>query len=84
MADLIKVPHHGSRTSSTQGFIDAVSPKYAVISVGRSSRFGHPHPDVVERWKVNGVQVMTTGERGTISISTDGKDMVVERFQQED
>lgn len=80
LADLIKVAHHGSRTSSTQSFIDAVGAKYAVISVGRSSPFGHPHPEVVERWKGSGANVMTTGERGTISVSTDGKDLVIDRF----
>ncbi len=81
-ADLVKVPHHGSRTSSTQEFINSVGAKYAVISVGRSSPFGHPHMDVVERWRTNGVEVMTTGERGTISVSTDGKDLVISTFQQ--
>ncbi len=80
LADLIKVAHHGSRTSSTQNFIDAVGAKYAVISVGRSSPFGHPHSEVVERWKGSGANVMTTGERGTISVSTDGKDLVIDRF----
>lgn len=79
-ADLIKVPHHGSRTSSTQEFIDAVGAGYAVISVGRSSVFGHPHREVVERWKAGGAAVMTTGERGTISVSTDGRDLVVTTF----
>jgi competence protein ComEC len=76
VADLIKVPHHGSRTSSTQAFINAVKAEYAIISVGRSSPFGHPHPEVVERWKAAGAIVMTTGEKGTISISTDGKDLI--------
>lgn len=75
-ADLIKVPHHGSRTSSTQEFINAVGAQYAVISVGRSSPFGHPHPEVVERWKAAGANVLTTGTHGTISVSTDGKDLV--------
>ncbi len=79
-ADVVKVAHHGSRTSSTHEFIDAVGAKYAVISVGRSSSFGHPHPEVVERWKESGATVMTTGERGTISVSTDGRDLVVETF----
>ncbi len=79
-ADLIKVPHHGSRTSSTQEFIDAVGAKYAIISVGRTSPFGHPHTDVVERWKAAGVNVMTTGERGLISVSTDGKDLKIDKF----
>ena len=80
-ADLIKVPHHGSRTSSMQDFVNAVGAKYAVISVGRSSPFGHPHQDVVERWKAAGVAVMTTGERGTISVSTDGTDLVTGTFR---
>ncbi len=79
-ADLIKVAHHGSRTSSLQEFINAVGAKYAVISVGNSSPFGHPHAEVVERWKANGATVMTTGERGTISVSTDGKDLKIDKF----
>jgi len=79
-ADLVKVPHHGSRTSSTQGFIDAVGAEYAVISVGRESPFGHPHKDVVERWRSSGASVMTTGERGMISVSTDGADLRVSSF----
>jgi competence protein ComEC len=76
-ADVIKVPHHGSHTSSTQQFIDAVRPEFAIISVGRRSRFGHPHKDVVERWMNSGANVMTTGENGMISASTDGKDLIV-------
>ena len=80
-SDLIKVAHHGSRTSSTQQFIDAVDAQYAVISVGRSSPFGHPHPEVVERWKTSGAVVMTTGERGTISVSTDGRDLEIATFE---
>lgn len=79
-ADVIKVPHHGSRTSSTQPFIDAVDAEYVVISVGRRSPFGHPHSDVVERWNAAGANVMTTGERGMISISTDGRDMRIGTF----
>ncbi len=79
-ADLIKVAHHGSRTSSTQEFINAVGAKYAVISVGRSSSFGHPHLEVVERWKASRANVLTTGENGTISVSTDGKDLEIVTF----
>ena len=79
-ADVIKVPHHGSRTSSTPEFVDAVKPQYAVISVGRRSQFGHPNADVVERWRLAGANVMATGERGMISISTDGRDLEIKRF----
>jgi competence protein ComEC len=81
-ADLVKVPHHGSRTSSTVEFINATEAKFAVISVGRSSVFGHPHREVVERWKASGATVMTTGTSGTISVSTDGKDLKIATFQQ--
>ena len=79
-ADLIKVPHHGSRTSSTPGLVDAVRAKYAIISVGRRSPFGHPHAEIVERWKAAGANVMTTGERGMISVSTDGDDIQIRTF----
>ncbi len=81
-ADLVKVPHHGSRTSSTAEFINAVRANYAVISVGRTSPFGHPHPDVVERWRAAGVNVLTTGTSGTISVSTDGHDLQLNTFAQ--
>ena len=80
-ADLIKVAHHGSRTSSTQAFIDSVRPECAVISVGRHSRFGHPHKEVVDRWLAAGVKVTTTGKRGMVSISTDGKDLNITTFK---
>jgi competence protein ComEC len=78
--DLIKVAHHGSRTSSTQAFVDATRPTVAVISVGRTSIFGHPHKEVVERWRASGAQVMTTGEKGTISVVTDGRKLLVSTF----
>jgi competence protein ComEC len=74
-ADVIKVPHHGSRTSSTPAFIQSVAPEYAIISVGRRSRFGHPHKEVVERWLNSGAKVITTGQQGMISISTNGNDL---------
>lgn len=79
-ADVVKVAHHGSRTSSIQPFIDAVNTEYAIISVGKTSPFGHPHREVLEGWKNANVKILTTGERGTISISTDGKDLIISRF----
>lgn len=80
-ADLVKVAHHGSRTSSMQQFIDATGAQYAVISVGRSSPFGHPHAEVVERWQSSDARVLTTGQSGMISVSTDGKDLRIDRFR---
>jgi competence protein ComEC len=79
-ADVVKAGHHGSRTSSTQEFVDRTGAKVVIISVGRRSPFGHPHPEVVERWQASGAKVMTTGEKGTISISTDGSDLEIRTF----
>jgi len=78
--DIVKVPHHGSRTSSTEGFVTATRPTLAIISVGPKSMFGHPHKEVLERWLASGAQVWTTGRCGTISVVTDGKEMRVETY----
>jgi competence protein ComEC len=79
-ADVIKVAHHGSKTSSTAPLIAAVRPRFAVISVGQTSIFGHPNNEVVERWKTSGAQVLTTGQNGTITVTTDGQDLKLETF----
>jgi competence protein ComEC len=78
--DVVKVAHHGSKTSSTEAFIKATQPAYAIIPVGLTSIFGHPHKEVLERWRATGAQILTTGQRGTITISTDGNDLKVETF----
>jgi competence protein ComEC len=78
--DALKVAHHGSRTSSTEGFVNATAPALAIISVGRDSPYGHPHPEVLARWREAGAQILTTGERGTVTVSTDGEDLKVETF----
>jgi competence protein ComEC len=79
-ADVVKVAHHGSKTSSTAEFVKAVHAGWAVISVGQTSMFGHPHAEVVERWKASGAEVLVTGNSGTITVTTDGKDLRVETF----
>lgn len=79
-ADIVKVPHHGSKTSSVKEFVEAVKAKIAIISVGRESPFGHPKPEVVERWQNTGAEVLTTGEKGTVTITTNGKRLAIERF----
>jgi competence protein ComEC len=78
--DALKVAHHGSRTSSTAGFVTAARPAVAVVSVGRDSPYGHPHAEVVARWRAAGAQLLTTGGRGTVTVSTDGDDLKVETF----
>jgi competence protein ComEC len=79
-ANVVKVPHHGSKTSSTEDFVRATKPTLAIISVGRNSRFGHPHNEVVQRWQANGATVLTTGECGTITITTDGHHLNIQKF----
>ena len=80
-ADLLKVPHHGSRTSSTEAFVNAVNPRYAVISVGERSRFGHPHAAVVERYRARNTRLLQTGRQGTVTAATDGVAMEVSTYR---
>ncbi|HXI62036.1 MAG TPA: ComEC/Rec2 family competence protein, partial [Pyrinomonadaceae bacterium] len=82
-SNIVKVAHHGSRTSSTPDFIAATSAPLAIISVGRTSIFGHPNKEVVDRWRASGAEVKTTGDRGMISVATDGKGLKVSTFIQE-
>ncbi len=79
-ADVVKVAHHGSKTSSIAEFVSATNARFAVISVGKKSMFGHPHTDVVERWKATGATVLTTGKRGTITFLSDGASLEVSSF----
>jgi competence protein ComEC len=79
-ADVVKVAHHGSKTSSTENFVAAARPSLAIISVGLTSLYGHPDKAVVERWRTSGAEVLKTGERGTVSVSTDGRDLKIESF----
>jgi competence protein ComEC len=79
-ADVVKVAHHGSRSSSTAAFVSSAQPRFAVISVGQTSPFGHPSKEIVERWEAGGAEVLTTGQSGTITITTDGQNLNVETF----
>jgi competence protein ComEC len=79
-ADVLKVPHHGSKTSSTEQFIDSVRPKYAVISVGIRSRFGHPSPEIIERYRERGIQVLQTGKDGMVTAESDGSRLMIQTF----
>ena len=66
-ADVVVVPHHGSRTSSTLAFVRAAKPRYAVVTSGYRNRFGHPRSDVVARWSTAGAQVLRTDEAGALT-----------------
>lgn len=80
-ADVLKVPHHGSKTSSTNAFLDRVRPRCAVISVGERSRFGHPHPPVVERYLSRGIRLLETGRDGMVTVETDGASLDVSTYR---
>lgn len=69
---VLKVPHHGSRTSSTADFLDRVQPRIAVISAGTDNRYGLPAPDVVARYRARGVCVLRTDQCGAVTVVTDG------------
>lgn len=81
-ADIVKVGHHGSATSSTRAFVDAIQPSYAVISCGRSNRFGFPAKSVVTSWRAIGAEVIRTDRNGTIVfvIASDGAMAVARAF----
>jgi competence protein ComEC len=77
---ILKVPHHGSATSSSQDFLDALRPDIAVISAGRGNPFGHPVPDVLERYRNIGAAIYRTDKDGAVSIETDGNTVRVTTF----
>lgn len=71
-ADVIKLGHHGSSTSSCDAFLDAVQPKIALISAGRNNAYGHPHTSVLNRLKERGISVLRTDRDGCAAVFTDG------------
>jgi competence protein ComEC len=77
-ATVLKVPHHGSKTSSCEPFLTAVDPQVAVVSVGADNRFGHPAAEVLRRYAEQGIPVLRTDELGTIEFVTDGQRLWVQ------
>lgn len=67
-SDVLLVPHHGSKTSSTAAFLDAVAPRRAVASVGHRNRFGHPHAAVVARYRERGIELLRTDVSGALRV----------------
>jgi competence protein ComEC len=71
-ADVLKLAHHGSATSSTEAFVDAVAPRIAVVSVGAANGYGHPSPEVMRRLTERGTLVLRTDQLGTVVLRSDG------------
>lgn len=70
--DILKVAHHGSKTSSTKEFLAAAAPSLSIFSTGKDNRYGHPAPEVVERFQKLGLTTMNTAENGTIEVKVEG------------
>jgi beta-lactamase superfamily II metal-dependent hydrolase len=80
-ADVLKVAHHGSNTSSSRAFLEAVSPSYAVIQVGAENSYGHPSERTLERLADIGAEVFRTDLCGTVVIVSDGTTVEVLRVE---
>jgi len=80
-SNVLQVGHHGSRTSTTQIFLDAVNPAAAVISLSATNPFGHPHPEVIQRLEAKNIPIYRTDQLGTIRMLTNGQ--TIERFENE-
>ncbi|MGB9630342.1 MAG: ComEC/Rec2 family competence protein, partial [Thermodesulfobacteriota bacterium] len=79
-ADVLKIPHHGSLSSSTLPFLQRVQPIYAILSAGNRNRGRLPHPEVLKRYESLGIKVLRTDQQGAISITTDGEKMKIKSF----
>lgn len=77
-ADVLKLGHHGSDTSSSNAFLKAVNPKYAIISVGKKNRYGHPKKSVIEQINKLKIDIYRTDKNGTIVVTSDGKNITFE------
>ncbi len=71
--DVLKIGHHGSQSSSSQPFLDALTPEVALISVAAKNRYNHPHPSIVERLRQEGATVYSTAQQGVLEVRTDGQ-----------
>lgn len=74
-ADVLKVGHHGSNTSSTEEFLDIVKPKYAIISAGAENSYGHPHRETLEKFDERDIEVYRTDIDGSVVALSDGKEI---------
>jgi competence protein ComEC len=80
-ADLLKVGHHGSRYSTSEEFLQAVEPEYAVISCGEDNDYGHPHKETLTRLAVPGLRLFRTDLDGTVIVGCDGHDIKINSKQ---
>lgn len=81
-ANILKIAHHGSKTSTTENFLKTISPKIALIGVGKNNKFGHPNEQVIERLKANKVKIYRTDEDGetNIVVNRNGEIVNIQKF----
>jgi competence protein ComEC len=79
-SDFLKVPHHGSKTSSTAGFLDAVQPRVAAVSVGEDNIYGHPSAATLQRYAAKDIPLFRTDINGAITVLTDGRTLFARPF----
>lgn len=77
---VLKVAHHGSRTSSTESFLKAVEPVYAVITCGKENEYGYPHEETVLRLKNSGADILRTDVLGSLIMETDGEKLGIKKY----
>jgi len=77
-SSVLKLAHHGSKTSSSSEFLQAVLPQIVVVSCGKNNSYGHPHEQVLERLEQYNVQVLRTDEKGDITITSNGQELIIE------
>jgi competence protein ComEC len=73
-------PHHGSRSSSSETFLDAVKPQVIIISSGRQNRFNLPHPEVIKRYEDRGCTIYRTDKNGAVRMATNGRHLKIKPF----
>ncbi|NUQ13597.1 MAG: hypothetical protein HUU26_14920, partial [Gemmatimonadaceae bacterium] len=76
-ADILKVGHHGSTTSTTEPLLRVVRPRLALVSVGAGNRYGHPGPAVLDGLRATGAHILRTDDDGTIVVAADGSDRLL-------
>jgi competence protein ComEC len=72
-AEILKLGHHGSRTSTSDRLLETVQPEYAIVSASADNRYNHPHPGVMEQVLTRGIATLQTGLEGTITFVSDGQ-----------
>ena len=76
-ADVLKIGHHGSKSSTTDSFLEAVAPNYAVILSGKDNKYGHPHRETMDKLENRGIQTLRTDMDGTIVLKSDGQNIQI-------